>query len=468
MNRVKKLLCVGVVGLLLAGGTVWRPDVALLLGLGAVAHDLCSEDFVSGLPPARVFADTLAPRDGLRLIAGAIATSIDQARFVVTARLGIPPLALAAQAKFYPGLGCIVLHGAPPVGLPGEAALASLAAPAALPGMELPPADLPSHARVALNAALDHAFNETPGNVPRRTSAVLVVQYGRILAERYAPGYSASTRVLGFSMTKSVANALIGILVRQGKLDIHAPAPVGAWSAPGDPRHAITIEQLMRMTSGLDFDEEDAGFADRPDQMFYLARDMAAFAAATPPRAAPGTRWAYSSAGTHILARIIRDSVGGTALDALGFARRELFGPLGMESAVMEVDATGTMIGAHYMLATARDWARFGLLYLNDGVIGGTRILPTGWVAMSAAATLRGNYGAGFWTNRSPAEEAGERIKAGMPADSFWASGNLGQRVVIIPSHRMVIVRLGNATGPGNDIGGMLRLVREVLAASLP
>ena len=219
----------------------------------------------------------------------------------------------------------------------------------------------------------------------------------------------------------------------------------------------------MRMTSGLALDETNSGF-DPSSQMIYLHNDMAGFAVKAQMIAPPGKRWHYSSATTEILARIIRDAVGGPE-QTLAFAWRELFNPLGMRNVTLEFDGAGTLQGSTYMLASARDWARFGLLYLNDGVIGGRRILQDDWVDFSAAATLDTDYGAGFWTNRSEHPDAKGRVRLGIPRDAFFASGDLGQRVVIIPSQHLVIVRLGDSVDPTGDIRGLGRLVKEVIAA---
>jgi CubicO group peptidase (beta-lactamase class C family) len=264
-------------------------------------------------------------------------------------------------------------------------------------------------------------------------------------------------------MTKSVVNALLGILARQGKLDPALPAPIPEWRDPADPQHVITVAQLMRMTTGLALDETNSGF-DASSQML-LYRDMAGFAVLAPVIVPPGTRWAYSSASTQILARIIRDAAGGPE-QALQLAWRELFNPLGMRHVTLQFDGSGTMQGFGNMLASARDWARFGLLYLDDGAIGGKRILPEGWVTFSATATLDSDYGAGFWTNRSRNERALGRAKQGIPADAFFAFGELGQRIVIMPTQHMVVVRLGDSVDPTGDISGVARLVREVIAAT--
>ena len=220
----------------------------------------------------------------------------------------------------------------------------------------------------------------------------------------------------------------------------------------------------MRMTSGLDLDETNSGF-DPSSRMLYLHDDMGAFAARAAVVAAPGTRFAYSSPSTVLLSRIIRDTLGGRPEQTLNFAWRELFGPLGMTSVTMEFDAAGTFLGNHYMLASARDWAKFGMLYLSDGVIGGQRVLPEGWVEFSATPTLGSYYGAGFFTMRSSHEWPKRWAELGIPHDAFFASGALGQRIVVLPTQRLVIVRMGDAVDPSGDMTGLARLVSEVVAA---
>src|SRR5437667_371223 len=266
-------------------------------------------------------------------------------------------------------------------------------------------------------------------------------------------------------MTKSVVNALLGIMTQQGLTSPSLPAPVPAWRAASDPRHEIEMEHLMRMTAGLALDETNSGFD--PSSQMYLHDDMAGFAVNAPMIAQPGRRWAYSSATTQILARIVRDAVGGPE-QTLAFAWRELFNPLGMRHVTLEFDGSGTLQGSTYMLASARDWARFGLLYLNDGIVGGKRVLHEDWVDFSTAATLDSDYGAGFWTNRSEHPNAKVRVRLGIPGDAFFASGDLGQRIVIMPSQRLVVVRLGDSVDPAGDIRGLGRLVKEVIAAVQP
>ena len=335
-------------------------------------------------------------------------------------------------------------------------ATSAVAAPVAALEVEPPSAKL--------EAALDRAFAEPSAPPYRRVKAIVILHDGKVVAERYAPGYRAETPILGYSLAKSVTNALIGILVQQKKLSVEQLAPVPEWQNPSDPRHAITIDQLMRMSSGLAIEESDTGF-DPVSRMLFLEPDMAGFAARARLKAVPGTQWEYTSGNTLILSRIIRDAVGGRAEDVREFAHKELFEPLRITTATIEFDSAGTPVGSIYVFASARDWARFGELYLNDGVVNGRRILPEGWVKYSSAPTLNQDYGAGFWTNHGAHGYAADRIEAGMPEDAFYGSGNLGQRVVIIPSQGLVIVRLGLTHSNGFDMRGLLRLISDTTAA---
>jgi CubicO group peptidase (beta-lactamase class C family) len=439
---------------------VYRPDRAIRVATGSVAHNVCSKSFVSGLDPQTVFAET-TDRAGVRRLRWGLRYHLDRTAQTVDASLaGL----FNNRAAFHDGFGCVLLRGPnEPYLLKSD--LAALKLPKSPPLLaEIAGPTLVEPSDPALKAALDHAFEEPAAPPFRRTKAVVVVHNGTVIAERYADGIGLDTPLLGFSMTKSVVNALIGILTQQGLVTPSMPAPIPEWRAATDPRHEIEVEHLMRMTSGLALDETNSGF-DPSSQMVYLHNDMAGFAAKAAMIAPPGTRWAYSSATTQLLARIIRDAVGGPE-QTLAFAWRELFNPLGMRNVTLEFDGAGTLQGSTYMLASARDWARFGLLYLNDGMVGGQRILHEDWVDFSAAATLDTDYGAGFWTNRSEHEHARGRVRLGIPRDAFFASGDLGQRIVILPSQRMVIVRLGDSVDPTGDIRGLGRLVKEAIAAT--
>jgi CubicO group peptidase (beta-lactamase class C family) len=200
--------------------------------------------------------------------------------------------------------------------------------------------------------------------------------------------------------------------------------------------------------------------------MLFMKRGMAADAASAKLATAPGTRWTYSDGSYLILSRALRDTVGGDAQSVLTFAHGELFDRLGMERPVIEFDATGTPIGSSYIFATARDWARLGQLYAQDGLVDGHRILPEGWVDYSSRLTPGSEdygYGAGFWTNRGNSDAAQERVAAGMPVDSFMARGSYGQYLLICPSQHLVIVKLGTAYTRMSDLQAMERLTADVV-----
>jgi hypothetical protein len=445
--------------------TAVRAHDAPRVATGFVAHILCSDTFVSGLDPDRVFSETTAAMPGAGPITWAMDYKIDRARKEVTVTLFG---GAQSHAVFREGLGCYLSH-------------ADASVDASLPPAEshrqhalLPEIGGPSPVEPAnpdLKRAIDRAFAEPEQPPFRHTKAVVVLRDGHVVAERYAPGYGIDTPILGYSATKSVISALTGILVRQAKLRVDEPAPVVAWQNPGDPRHAITVDHLLRHTSGLAMGSSlNASLlsAIAPvNQMKYIAGNMAAFAEGADLESRPGRAWNYHDGNTIILSHLIRDAAGGHAADVLRFARAELFGPLGMRNVTLEFDAAGTPEGSSQMLASARDWARFGTLYVDDGTIGGKRILPEGWVNYSARPTESGwvGYGAGFWTNRGDSYGAKYRTSRGWPAESFYASGTFGQYVIIIPSERLVIARFGTSANR-YDIEGVSQLVADVIAAT--
>ena len=293
---------------------------------------------------------------------------------------------------------------------------------------------------VRLQSAIKKAFVENDTILPVRTRAVIVLYNGRLIAEHYADGFSAKTKLAGWSMTKTVTSALIGILVKQGKFFAGSPAPVPEWQSAGDPRHSISIENLLQQRSGLDFDEVYYRASDAT-RMLFQRSDMAAFTASHPLKFKPGSVFHYSSGNSNILSRIIRQTVGDSMY--YGFPYTELFYKLGMYSAVLEPDPSGTFVGSSYMYATARDWARLGLLFLNDGVFNKERILPEGWVAKStkSSSTDKRGYGYQIWLNAG--SDSSVKHFPSAPSDMFYADGFESQLIFVIPSKKLVIVRLG-------------------------
>jgi CubicO group peptidase (beta-lactamase class C family) len=294
-----------------------------------------------------------------------------------------------------------------------------------------------------LDSAIAFAFNHQFQDKDVFTIALLIVRNDTIIAEKYAPGYNRESKFLGWSMAKSVTSALIGILVNQGKLYPDQPAPVPEWKNPTDKRHKILLEHLLQQTSGLNFTENYAKFSSVTNMLFNKG-DMAGYTAGLALKHEPGTFFYYSSGNSNLLSRIVRNTVG--EKDYQAFPYTALFHKIGMYHTLLEPDASGTYVGSSYVYASARDYARFGLLYLKDGVWNGERILPEGWVkktrTSSSANGLR-NYGYQFWLNGFDPNNNAQREFAEMPADLFLADGYGGQRIYIVPSMQLVVVRMG-------------------------
>jgi CubicO group peptidase (beta-lactamase class C family) len=452
MKRGLKWLAAAVV-VIIAGGVgyaVHFVNANGAVGTGYAAKILCSSVFVSGRDPENVIAVDLAFLKPYH-----VSAKVDrEGKFAFASILGLVP----QKAVYRPGLGCTIVHPDQPGTLAGQPLPKPAVPPAGLDALPWPQGEavapeLPTDVNKAkLDEALDFAFAEPNPARPLRTRAVVVVYDGRIIAERYAPGFTKDTRLQGWSMTKSVNSALVGILVKQAKLDVNAPAPVPEWASPNDPRHAITLDNLMRMSSGLQFLEE---YESTPNSdcnlMLFVAPDAAAYAAAKPLESPPASKWSYSSGTTNIISRLVRQTVlaGGRPLpDYFDFPRAELFARIGMESAVIEPDTSGTFVGSSFMYATARDWARFGLLYYQDGVWNGQRILPEGWVKYSITPTPHTKpnegYGAQWWLNTG----GDDRWMPQLPTDIYAAWGHESQLVTILPSSKLVVVRLGLTSDP--------------------
>jgi CubicO group peptidase (beta-lactamase class C family) len=288
-----------------------------------------------------------------------------------------------------------------------------------------------------LKNAVGMAF-DLPGNKIKRTAAAVVIYKGKLVAEQYWTEQSigSDTKLWGWSMNKSIVNAMVGIMVKQGKLSLTASAPIEAWLS--DKRRDITLNDLLHMSSGLTWNEDYGAISDVTN-MLYRQQDVYKYAIDFPLDVRPDSEWKYSSGTTNILSGIIRNTLKSDKLyHTLPY--REIFGKIGMKSMVFETDASGNYVGSSYGYATAKDWAKFGQLYLQDGVWKGDSILPKGWVSYTTTpgAAAKEGYGAQFWLNRS-----GELPDA--PLDMYSCKGHRGQRIFILPSRQLVIVRLGFA-----------------------
>lgn len=336
-------------------------------------------------------------------------------------------------------------------------------------GDVLPATPLPREVDAAkLAQALDAAYRTPEG----LTAALVVTWKGRLIGERYAPGITAQTPLESWSMGKSITGTLIGRLIQQGIYDLSRPAPIPEWQSPGDPRAKIRLTDILQMSSGLrirapqdpDYDPK-LGYPDHA-YLYTGCVDTFRFAATRPLQWPPGTVGRYHNTEPVLANYLVRLAVEKRGEEYLSFPQRALFDPLGIRTMVLETDAFGNFLTQGYELASARDWARLGLLYLQDGVWQGKRLLPEGFVkfvstlAPAWAADNRPIYGGFFWLNgdgRFP-----------VPKEAYYMAGAGGQYTVIIPSHDLVVARLGHYKGatPGAaDFSRALALLLEAVPA---
>jgi CubicO group peptidase (beta-lactamase class C family) len=417
-----------------------------ILGSGFLAQLLCSGTFVSHRDPQAIVTEDMSG-PGYELLSF-FQWQVERNRKRATASM----FGLGHRvAIFREGLGCTLIVDTTEDDLRAQAGGGFPAPSASDPealwpegervDLQAPPQDID---RVALGAAVEAAFAEPDPIHPRRTRALVVVHGGRIVAERYAPGFDAMMPLIGWSMAKMAMNALVGIAVRNGKLALTEKALLPEWRGDGDARRDITLDQLLRMTSGLIFNEDYEDYSSDAIQMLFVKGDKAGFAASKPLQYSPGSHWSYSGGASNIIARILRQRFADVR-DYLRFPREQLFQPLGMSSAVLEPDEAGTFVGSSFMYASARDWARLGLLYLNDGVWRGRRLLPEGWISYSLTPTQKAQdarYGAHVWLKLPQSPSLGEPP---LPDDAYYMLGHDQQIVAVVPSRDLVIVRLGLA-----------------------
>jgi CubicO group peptidase (beta-lactamase class C family) len=413
---------VGVVGV----GVAWYLGPIAPIATGYAAKTVCSGVFVSDRAVDDVEED-LPPNPLVPLLR----TSVDHSEGSVRSSL----LGAWGSTAYSSAYGCTLDDQRPDFPVFGMRDGLDRSIP--WPSGEGPPSPPDTVDGDAVNAAIAGAFTEddAEGRL-RNTRAVVVIKDGELIAERYGDGFDADTPLLGWSMSKSVANAMVGRIVGSGRLALDDDGLREQWA--DDDRAQITVDHLLTMTSGLAFEEVYDPGTDATE-MLFTPGSTGDYAADQPLEAAPGTRWSYSSGTTNVLCDVAQD-----AIDAGPEMARELvFEPIGMTSAVMEADASGGLVCSSYLYATGRDWARFGQWFLQDGIWEDQPLLPDGWVAYSTTPVqleTENPYGAQWWLNAGP---TGELRMPSVPDDAYWASGNEGQHVVVIPSEDLVVVRLG-------------------------
>jgi CubicO group peptidase (beta-lactamase class C family) len=432
---------------------------ARALAAGYKASFLCSDIFNAGMTEAQVERDDLQRGyPEFDPLMPAMKAVIDRQAKTVSVPFDdqLPP----RVAAWRPYLGCAQL----PIGARDGSAVAlpQLGVQPRMFNMDRLPWPMGDRAAAArprgdvraLGQAIASAFDRRTYGQGSETTAVLVVQNGRIVAERYREDFNMHMSQRTWSVAKSIAGTVIGAAVAQGKIDVAAPAPIPEWRRAGDPRAAITTDHLLRMASGLHSDT--AG--NRTDAIYFGGTSVTEQATGWPLIAPPGTRFRYANNDTMLAARALRAQLG-DGQEALAFPFTSLLWKIGMTRTVPETDWEGNFILSSQVWTTSRDLARMGLLYLNDGVWNGERVLPSGWgryVASHGPAQPASGYGYGatFWTFPK---------NSGLPADAYIARGNRGQYLAIIPSRQMLIVRRGfDGAGANFDLDSF---ARDVLAA---
>jgi CubicO group peptidase (beta-lactamase class C family) len=433
------------------------------------AQIMCSAVFITGLDPdfaAENVGLFVSPIEERKKLGKPV---IDRPNKAVHITM---PNGTRRTAKVVGGQGCVTLaSGKDAVDFTPAPGKSTLPDPASQPwpmGDLLPTDAVPAGIDIAkVKQAIDAAFEPPEG----MTAAVVVTHKGRLLAERYGEGITSRTPLESWSMGKSVIATLMGVLIKQGVYTLTQPAPIPEWQKPGDPRAKIRIIDLMQMSSGLrvrapqDPDYDPAlGY---PDHVYLYTGAINSFqyAATRPQQWPPATVGRYRNSDPVLVSYLIRLAVEKRGDDYLSFPQRALFDKIGVRTMVLETDPFGNFLTQGYELASARDWARLGNLYLQDGVWNGDRILPEGFVkfvstvAPAWAADKRPVYGGFFWIN--------SRGALPVPSDAYYMSGAGGQTTLIIPSHDLVVVRLGHFKGAEVG-GGSFRRALTLLMDAVP
>ncbi len=409
------------------------PPEMIRVGANYTAKIVCSNVFLANRDAQEVLQlDVQAPGHPLLRV-----MQVDINRETKTVRAGLFGFIGKGLAVYRAGTGCATV----PDGDIAQAVTHQFVSPAPPPVANKQM--WPDGTEAEINSAVQDIIAQD-GLAGQGMRGIVVIHNGKLIAQRYSDGFSRDTPLLGWSMTKSITAAIIGMQVKDEKLKLDQ---AGWWptTTPPDGREKIAIADLMAMSSGLRFNE---GYGDVSDvtRMLYLEPDMAAYVRAQPLEHPVGTTWNYSSGTTVFLSSVWQKIVGA---ESLSFPQQRLFAPLGMRSAVIEADARGNLVGSSYMYATAQDWARFGQFLAQDGVWQGQRLLPEGFVAMmsSVAPASKGAYGKGqVWrwgpSGDSPEDKSPDTVFK-LPPDTFWMLGHDGQSVAIVPSKQLVIVRLG-------------------------
>ena len=411
------------------------------IGVGYMTKVACSEIFVAGRSADVVLANDF---HGIDPLLEKVKLEIDESEGTVDGSLyGLGK----SKAYHRSALGCTLSPGGPPD------------TSGVYNTVKADVADLPTDINADVQSAVDAFFTGAKADDNAVNRGVVVLQNGTVIGEAYGEGFTRDTPQQSWSMAKSVTQALFGIASQQGLVSIDETNLFPEWE--GDERAKISVNDLLHMSSGLYFLEDYADPTSSVTQMLFNSRDMGARAAQEPLEHEPGTHWAYSSGTTNILSKLLRQRIEAAGMDYHSYPALELFNKIGLRRPTFETDASGTFIGSSFLYATARDWARLGELYRNDGVWGNTPILPKGWVDYARAPALDSTpyYGAQWWLNQD------QMRLPGMAKDIFFMGGHDSQYVIVVPSKNAVIVRLGLNRPPASFETDILPLIQGIYNA---
>lgn len=439
-RKTVSFVSLGLVLALLAAGVAYLSRIAPS-GTGYKAMTACTALFVSGRSIEELDREEF---DGLHPILDYVSIFVDADGGRVSAKM----LGMGAQTAIYrKGLGCTLTDygdDLPPV--PD-----GLADPLSTKAGDWTEPDPSTAQNTRLNTAIGRAFAESDGTSELNTRALLVCHDGMLVGERYVDGVTAETALPAYSLTKTILGALIGIAYGDDPDFLKKRADLEAWRdlEDDDPRREITMADLLHMTTATNWSEATGDPLSPILKMTYHSRDMAAYAAQRQSEGKPGSKFQYNSGSSLILSRLLLERLGNDTEAYLAFPREKLFAPAGMTSAIIAPDASGTLNGGFGASATARDWLRFGLLYLNDGKSGSEQVLPEEWIEASQVtqpASAERGYGLHIWVNQPFEKDGAERMpRPRLPSDALMMNGQFGQLVAVIPSKNVVIVRLGQS-----------------------
>lgn len=446
MKRLLIILLIVVTASLVTYFTYLKPNFQVVNGYAA--KNLCSCVFVAGIEEETVKSIDL----GFSFIAMAD-TKVDYETRSTTSNLwGLVP----RKAMYRPGLGCVLVNEIDEEILKKQSFKPTLERVDSLESWfeRVDTTDLLSDEQSArINEIIHSAFENDPDQTIN-TRAVVVLYRGQLIGEDYAEEVSMDTRLLGWSMTKSLTGTMAGLMIADGLFTLDTKAPIDDWI--GTKKERITYRNLLQMSSGLKFEEEYASYSDA-NQMLWISDTMGVATVDKPLEAEPGEKWYYSSGTTNLLMMLMRGYFDNHN-DYLDYLNKKVFNRIGAYSFLIEPDGSGNFVGSSFGWATARDWARMGQLYLNEGSWGGEQVIPQSWVKFVQESPndpeAEGRYGGQFWLNKTHPD---------MPEDAYFMNGFHGQRVIIIPSEDLVVVRLGVTYNGNFDFDGFVNRILAVI-----